>query len=78
MGRQGRAAHGLYGGCGSGVSGLGPVFCPLRVSDSHFSGGFWGSSSWLLSLMVTRRRQSRPQGELGPSPNAVELWEGLS
>ena len=54
------------------------LFFALCVSDSHFSGGFWGSSSWLLSLMVTRRRQSRPQGELGPFPNAVELWEGLS
>lgn len=48
-----------------GVGGLESVLCPLRVSDSHFSGGFWGSSSLLLSLMVTRRRQSRPRGSLG-------------
>ena len=48
-----------------GVGGLESVLCPLRVSDSHFSRGFWGSSSLLLSLMVTRRRQSRPRGSLG-------------
>ena len=64
-GRQGRAASGWRVDAAQGVSGLESVLRPLRVSDSHFSGGFWGSSSLLLSLMVTRRRQSRPRGSLG-------------